>query len=50
MVKQACKLKRPPSGGDRAWFLEEESEPRNKVLFPAGKNHRADVFACLAVS
>jgi len=34
---------RKPSGGERAWFLEEESEQRNKVIFLAGKNHRADV-------
>jgi hypothetical protein len=26
---QADKLKRKPSAGERAWFLEEESEPRN---------------------
>jgi hypothetical protein len=30
----------------RAWFLEEESEPRNKVIFLAGENHRADVSEC----
>jgi hypothetical protein len=31
-------LKRKPSGGERAWFLEEESEPRNKLVFLAGEN------------
>jgi hypothetical protein len=36
---------RKPSGGERAWFLEEESEPRNKVSSLAGGNHRADVSA-----
>jgi hypothetical protein len=39
------KLTRRPSGGERAWFLEEESEPRNKVKFLAGEDHRADVSA-----
>jgi hypothetical protein len=34
----AGKLKRKPSGGERAWFLEEESEPRNKLVFLAGEN------------
>jgi len=28
-MKQSGKLIRKPSGGERAWFLEEESEPRN---------------------
>jgi hypothetical protein len=28
-MKQSGKLIRRPSGGERAWFLEEESEPRN---------------------
>jgi hypothetical protein len=32
---QSDKLKRKPSGGERAWFLEEESEPRNKGIFLA---------------
>jgi hypothetical protein len=36
-------LKRKPSGGERAWFLEEGSEPRNKLVFLAGENQRADV-------
>ncbi len=29
VMKQSGKLIRKPSGGERAWFLEEESEPRN---------------------
>jgi hypothetical protein len=29
IIKQPGKLKRKSSGGERAWFLEEESEPRN---------------------
>jgi hypothetical protein len=37
-------------GGERARFLEEESEPRTKGIFLAGENHRADVSACLTVS
>ena len=36
-----------PSGGERAWFLEEESEPRNKGIFLAGENHRAEELVCL---
>jgi hypothetical protein len=40
-------LKRKASGGERAWFLEEESEPRNKAIFLAGENGRPDVSACL---
>ncbi len=28
-LEQSGKLIRKPSGGERAWFLEEESEPRN---------------------
>jgi len=43
---QSGRLKRKSSGGKRAWFLEEESEPRNKGIFLAGENHRADVSAC----
>ncbi len=35
ILKQAGKLMRKPSGGERAWFLEEESEPRNKPIFLA---------------
>jgi hypothetical protein len=56
MIKPCCfldqsgKLIRKPSGGERARFLEEESEPRNKAIFLAGENHRADVSACLTVS
>jgi hypothetical protein len=46
----AGKLKRKPSGGERAWFLEEESEPRNKLVFLAGENQRADVSASLTVT
>jgi hypothetical protein len=45
ILKQAGKLMRKPSGGERAWFLEEESEPRNKPIFLAGENRRADVSA-----
>jgi hypothetical protein len=41
------RLMRKSSGGERAWFLEEESEPRNKRIFLAGENPRADVLACL---
>jgi len=33
---------RKSSGGERAWFLAEESEPRNKVDFLAGEIHRAE--------
>jgi hypothetical protein len=33
---------RKSSGGERAWFLEEESEPRNKRIFFDGENSRAD--------
>ena len=40
-------LKRKASGGKRAWFLEEESEPRTKLIFLAGKNQRPDVSVCL---
>jgi len=40
---------RKPSAGERAWFLEEESEPRNKRIFLAGENPRADDSACLTV-
>jgi hypothetical protein len=28
-LDQSGKLIRKPSGGERAWFLEEEREPRN---------------------
>ena len=48
--KQSGKLVRKPSGGERAWFLEEESEPRNKRIFLAGKNPRADESAYLTVA
>jgi len=30
------------SGGERAWFLAEGSEPRNKLILLAGKNQRAE--------
>jgi hypothetical protein len=40
---------RKSSGGERAWFLEEESEPRNKRIFIAGENSRADESVCLTV-
>jgi hypothetical protein len=50
IIKQSGKLKRKASGSERVRFLEEESEPRNKGIFLAGENHRADVSACLAVS
>jgi len=35
------------SGGERAWFLAEESEPRNKLILLAGENQRAEEPACL---
>jgi hypothetical protein len=38
VLKQSGKLIRKPCGGERAWFLEEESEPRNKRIFLAGEN------------
>jgi hypothetical protein len=50
VLKQSDKLKRKPSGGERAWFLEEENEPRNKRNFLAGEIQRADVSCCLIVS
>ena len=45
--KQSGNLVRKPSGGERAWFLEEESEPRNKRIFLDGENTRADESVCL---
>jgi hypothetical protein len=42
-------LRRKPSGGEWAWFLEEEREPRKKRIFLADENPRADESACLAV-
>jgi hypothetical protein len=45
ILNQSEKLKRKPSRGERAWFLGEESEPRNKLVFLAGENQRADVSA-----
>jgi hypothetical protein len=36
------KLVLKSSGGERAWFLKEESEPRNKLILLAGKNQRAE--------
>jgi hypothetical protein len=50
IIKQSGKLKRKASGGERARFLGEESEPRNKGIFLAGENHRPDVSDCLTVS
>jgi hypothetical protein len=35
------------SGGERARFLNEGSEPRNKLILLAGKNQRAEESACL---
>jgi len=35
------------SGGERAWFLREGSEPRNKLILLAGENQRAEEPACL---
>jgi hypothetical protein len=48
--RQSGNLVRKPSGGEQAWFLEEESEPRNKWIFLAGENTRADESVCLTVS
>jgi hydrogenase expression/formation protein HypC len=50
VLRQSGKLLRKSSGGERARFLEEESEPRNKLIFLAGENKRADIAACLTVS
>jgi hypothetical protein len=50
ILNQSGKLKRKPSGGKRAWFLAEGSEPRNKLVFLAGENQRADVSASLKVA
>jgi len=47
MEQQSGKLMRKSSGGERAWFLKEESEPRNKRIFLAGENSRADESAYL---
>jgi hypothetical protein len=47
---QTGELMRRPSGGEGAWFLEEESEPRNKARFLAGEDRRADVSVYPAVS
>jgi hypothetical protein len=44
---QAGWLVQKSSGGERAWFLTEESEPRNKLILLAGKNQRAEEPACL---
>jgi hypothetical protein len=46
VLSHSGKLMRKSSGGERAWFLEEESEPRNKRIFLAGENPRADALAC----
>ncbi|NQT79312.1 MAG: hypothetical protein HQ555_02825 [Candidatus Aminicenantes bacterium] len=48
--KQSGKLIRKPSGGERAGFLKEESEPRNKWIFLVGENSGADESDCLTVS
>jgi hypothetical protein len=37
-LSESGRLKRKPSGGERARFLVEESEARNKLVFPAGEN------------
>jgi hypothetical protein len=35
------------SAGERAWFLTEGSEPRNKLILLAGENQRAEELASL---
>jgi hypothetical protein len=35
------------SGGELAWFLTEESEPRNKLILLAGENQRAEELSSL---
>jgi hypothetical protein len=35
------------SAGERAWFLAEGSEPRNKLILLAGENQRAEELASL---
>ncbi len=47
MQKQSGNLVRKPSGGERAGFLEEESEPRTKCIFLAVENTRAAEAVCL---
>jgi hypothetical protein len=44
---QAGRVVMKSSGGERAWFLIEESEPRNKLILLAGKNQRAEELASL---
>jgi len=44
---QAGGLVLKSSGGERAWFLAEGSEPRNKLSFLAGEDQRAEEPACL---
>jgi len=44
---QAGGLVLKSSGGERAWFLAEGSEPRNKLILLAGENQRAEEPACL---
>jgi len=44
---QAGKLVLKSSGGERAWFLAEGSETRNKLILLAGENQRAEEPACL---
>jgi len=39
-LKESGRLKRKPSGGERARFLVEESEPRTKGIFLAEKRRK----------
>jgi hypothetical protein len=54
ILNLAGKLKRKPSGGERAWKASFagrlESEPRNKLVFLAGENQWADVSSSLPVA
>ncbi len=54
ILNLAGNLKRKPSGGERAWKASFagrlESEPRNKLVFLAGENQRADVSDSLPVA
>jgi hypothetical protein len=47
MTEQSGELRRKPSRGERAWFLEKESGSRNKRIFFAGGNPLADDSVCL---
>jgi len=40
---------RKSSGSERAWFLAEESELRNKTILHAGENRRAEASIYLTV-